>query len=495
MNDWIKYAVLAVYVGILLAIGLFAMKKSRTVNDFYLAGRNIGPWISAFSYAITYFSAVVFIGYAGKIGWGFGLSSLWIVFGNAVIGGLLAWIVLAKPTRNMTTRLGAITMPEFLSKRYDSPGIKIFAALVIFIFMVPYSSSVYMGLSYFFEALFDIPYWAALLVMAGITAIFLVMGGYRAVNWSDMFMGLLMFAGVGVLLVNILGAPQVGGLSNVVSRLSAIDPQLTSLWGPDALSGKIALVSLVILTSLGVWGMPQMTQKFYAIKNEKAIKPATIVSFVFCLVIAFGAYFTGSLSRLFFTTEQYNAEPILGGLGGNPDLLVPSMVSSALPEYAALFILLLILAASMSTLSSLVLVSASSIAVDFMGKVKPNMPKKTTMFLMRALCVVFALVSFAVALGKIEVIVTLMAFSWGAIAGSFLAPYIYGLFYKKGTRGAAWISMVCGLSIAAIFSLLFPKHVPLVGSLAMLVPLIVFPIASRFTKPLPEEHVKRVFDK
>ncbi len=476
-----KIAILIAYACILLVIGFVSMRKTKTASDFVVGGRTIGPWISAFSYGTTYFSAVIFIGYAGKSGWGFGLSDLWIVIGNACVGSFLAWKLLARRTRSMTKRLDAITMPQFLSQRYQSPKMKALAALVIFVFLVPYSSSVYMGLSYLFESVLGIPYKVALFGIAIITCLYLVMGGYFAVTMTDFFLGILMIFGVGALLYYTVGSPQVGGWGEIVPRLQAVDPVLTTPFGPD----KLALFSLVFLTSVGTWGLPQMTQKFYAVKNEKIIKTATWVTFILCGWIAFGAYFNGALSRLFF--------PSLDAVGGNVDLLVPNMIAMTVPDAVAVLILLLVLAASMSTLASLVLVSSSAVAMDLTSVVFPQAPKKYGVLWLRILCVLFIAVSLYLALIP-NVIVTLMAFSWGAVAGTFLAPYVLGLFSRKITTAGAWAGMITGFTFCSIFSLLFPAQVPVIGCLSMIIPVIVVLVVSRFTKPLSEEFLNRIFD-
>ncbi len=476
-----KFFAVGLYVAILIAIAFFSMKKTKTLNDFFLGNRSIGPWVSAFTYGTTYFSAVMFIGYAGKIGWGFGLSALWIVAGNALIGSLLAWKLLARRTRAMTSRLNTMTMPGFLEKRYQSKALKIVSALIIFIFLVPYSASVYMGLSYFFESVFGIPYNYALGFMAIMTAIYLTMGGYFAMTLADFFQGIIMIFGVVAMILFVVYSPKVGGFSNIVPSLAAIDPKLTSPVGPP---GALNLFSLVILTSLGPWGLPQMVQKFYSIKNEKVIKTATWATTGFALLMATGAYFTGSLSRLFFGSLQE--------VGNNVDKIMPTIISSTVPSAIAVLILLLILAASMSTLASLVLVSSSAIAVDLFQSLKPKTDQKKVVLLMRALCLVFIGLSLYLAI-KPNIILNLMAFSWGAVAGAFIGPYVFGLYYKKATKAGAWAGMLTGTLFCSIFSYLYPANIPLVGSLAMILSILVVPVVSAFTQKMPEEHLDFIF--
>ena len=129
----------------MVLIGIWGMKKTKTLNDFFLGGRTIGPWISAFAYGTTYFSAVLFIGFAGQFGWALGMNALWIAAGNTIIGGLLAWLVLGRRTRRMTQNINAMTMPEFLCERYQAKAIKAISAVIIFVFLLPYSAAAFKG--------------------------------------------------------------------------------------------------------------------------------------------------------------------------------------------------------------------------------------------------------------------------------------------------------------------------------------------------------------
>lgn len=471
MDAQVKIVVLILYILVMLGIGFYSMKRTKNIGDFFLANRSLGPWVSAFAYGTTYFSAVMFIGYAGRIGWGFGLSSLWIIAGNTLIGSLLAWIILAKRTRAITEKLNARTMPEFLEARYGSNTLKILSAIIIFILLVPYSASVYMGLSYLFDVVMGIPYVYALLLMAALTGIYLIMGGYFAVSITDLVQGSIMFFGSIYLVFYIVSRPEVGGLSQVIPRLSAINPKLTSLVGAP---GFLSLFGLVVLTSLGPWGLPQMIQKFYAIKNQKVIYTATIVATLFAFVCSFGAYFSGSLTHLFFKEL-----PKINGIA-NADLLMPNLFVQYMPTYFTIIFLLLIFSASMSTLSSLVLVSSSAITIDLL----PKKYGKDNLIIMRILCGIFIFFSLLIAFYQVTFIVNLMSISWGATAGSFIAPYVYGLFWKKANRQGAFASMLTGLSFALIMSWSYgfsSSVVPLIGSLSMMIPFGVLPIVSLLT--------------
>ncbi len=491
--------VVILYVLLMLGIGWWCMRRTRDVGDFFLGGRSFGPWMSAFAYGTTYFSAVLFIGYAGKLGWGFGIHTLWIVVGNTLIGTILAWKLLAGRTREMTARLNAITMPEFLCARFDSKPLQILAALVVFVFLVPYSASVLMGLSYLFEMTLGIRYEYALYFLTALTALYLVMGGYFAVAVSDFIRGIVEFAGV-MIMVWLL-AQKVGGFHHATATLladPAAAPALTAaakVLGQGALQvtvpGWLTLLSLVLITSFGPWALPQMVQKFYSIRSRKDVNRAMLIAGVFSLFMAFGAYYSGALTHLFYN-NQLPAE-LMGPKGPIWDKIMPHFITtSGLPEILVLVIVLMVFSASMSSISSLVLVSSSSIAVDIYGAfVDRHANPRRTMALMRILCAVFVGFSLWVALKKPTFIVNLMIMSWGTLAGVFLAPYLYGLFWKRTSRAGVWAGIVTGLGLAI---LLFPESwgwgqagVPLAGAITMFVPLLVVPLVSLLTpRPNPE---------
>lgn len=477
-----KYLMLAVYAAMLIVIAVYTSRRSKTLNEFFLGGRNMGAWMSAFAYGTSYFSAVIFIGYAGKLGWNFGLSVVWIGVGNALIGSLLAWLVLGKRTRRMTHRLGVATMPDFFEKRFGSKGLKILAAVIIFVFLVPYSASVYQGLSYLFESVFGISFIYCVLGMALLTAIYLVAGGYLATALSDFVQGVIMLGGVALVIFFVLRSPEVGGLTQALSSLSQIDPKLSEAVGPP---GIWQLLSMVMLTSLGCWGLPQMVHKFYAIRDERAIRRGTVISTLFAAVVAGGAYFLGVFGRLFLSGVP--VDPSTGA--ANYDMIMPQMLQIALQNVDVLIgvIVVLVLSASMSTLSSLVLVSSSAISMDLVGGLVPGVSEKKVSWLMRILCAVFVALSVVLALGKFATIITLMSLSWGTISGAFLGPFLCGLYMKRATRTGAWAGMLSGLGTALALNIFFPgMGAPMAGCYAMAASLAVTPVVSLLTRSVPE---------
>ena len=502
---------LAAFAVTMITIGCISYAKSKTLEGFLLGGRNVGPWVTAFSYGTTYFSAVVFVGYAGQHGWNIGIGAIWIGIGNAILGCLLSWLLFANRTRRMTKKLSAKTMPDYFEKRYGSKGMKILAAAIIFIFLVPYSAAVYKGLGALFSAVFPgVETWIWMLIIACLTAIYLVAGGYVATAYSDLVQGIIMIVGVVCLVVAVLSHDSVGGISGLLQNLGSFeslpdDPnpttgsQLTSIFGGSSFK---FLCFNVMLTSFGTWGLPQMIGKFYAIKDTAAIKRGTLISTIFCLIIGCGAYLIGSTSRL-----------VLGGQlpEGGIDSVIPALMMEVLGNgifgvILLALIMVLLLSASMSTLEAVVLTSASAVAVDLIPAVrKKEIEPKHQMLLTRILCLVFVACSFIFATQNIPIIVSLMSFSWGIVSGCFIGPYLWGLFSKKITKIGAYAGIISGLltvggaTLVITLTSSFGKAVsmsPEMGVSAMIISSVTVPLVSIFTKnnEREQERIEEIFE-
>lgn len=487
-------AILILYVLSIIGIGIYYRKKSSTVNDFVLGGRSVGPWLTAFAYGTSYFSAVIFVGYAGKFGWNFGAASTWIGIGNAVIGSLLPWLILGRRTRVMSNHLESATMPQFFEKRFFSKPMKIISAVIVFAFLIPYTASVYNGLSRLFGMAFDVDYSVCVIGMAVITAVYVIIGGYKATAMNDFVQGIIMLIGIVAVIVATLNSK--GGLTEAMNQLSQITTEnapagsFTSILGPDPMN----LVGVILLTSLGTWGLPQMIHKFYTIKDEKSIKTGTIVSTVFAVVVAGGCYFLGGFGRIFVSNEEF------AQIGS--DGIIPKMLE-CLPEILLGIVVVLVLSASMSTLSSLVITSSSTLTLDLIKPVmKGKLDEKKQLIVMRSLIAIFLALSVIIALNKNALISDLMGYSWGALAGAFLAPFMYGLFWKGVTKAAVYTSFGVGVGATVlhmivkptgdIFGLSLASPVN-IGMLTMLAGLIIVPIVSLVTPKLKKEQLDEVF--
>lgn len=519
----VKIIMIVLFFAVTIAVGVLSSRKAKGVEGFILGGRSVGPWLTAFSFGTSYFSAVIFIGYAGRFGWNFGLASTWVGLGNALIGSLMAWMLLGRRTRVMTQHLGSRTMPDFFGLRYESKALRLVSAAIVFLFLIPYTASLFNGLAQLFSASFDLPYWGWVIIMAVLTGIYVIVGGYMGSAVNNFIQGLIMLVGIVAVIAAVLW--DNGGLMEAFAKLSeesVTTPAGTefkgvfaSFLGPQPLQ----LLGVVVLTSLGTWGLPQMVGKFYAIKDESAITKGTVISTVFAVIVAGGCYFLGGFGRLYADRIPLNA----AGSPDSFDAIIPAMLDSvekSLGNGGAWLIglvLILVLAASMSTLSSLAMTSASTITLDLIAPLcKKKLSEKTHMLIMRILLAVSIIIAAAIAILVVvskEVasklyISDLMGMSWGTLAGCFLAPFLYGLYWKKVTRAAVWTGFATGLGITmtqfilnAVCKITFENPVLAyfcgssinAGMLAMAVGLVIIPIVSLITRRSRPEGTEAMF--
>ena len=514
---FIKILLTIVFLCITVAVGIYSRKQAKSVDGFVLGGRSVGPWLTAFAYGTSYFSAVVFVGYAGQFGWKYGMSASWIGVGNAIIGSLLAWLVLGKRTKLMTQHIQSRTMPDFFGTRYADEGLRVAASIIAFIFLIPYTAGVYMGISKLFEMGFGIPYEYCAIIMAMLTAVYVILGGYKATAINDFIQGIIMLFGITTVIAVVLN--NQGGLTEAIAKMGEAVPtahdledksglfanfqagDFASWFGPAPLS----LLGVVVLTSLGTWGLPQMVGKFYSITDESAIRRGTIISTIFALVVAGGCYFLGGFGRLF-------PEPAFSIVKHKYayDSIVPSMLET-LPDVLIALVVLLVLSASMSTLASLVLTSSSTMTLDLIyrdkksqdgevegGEIDDTVAEKIErrkVLVMRVLIVFFIVLSLMIALNPPQFIAQLMGISWGALAGAFLAPFLLGLYWKGVTRIAVWACFVWGVGLTVVNMMLGNTLLNPIdcGAVAMVGGFAVVWIVSLFTPKMKRASVENIF--
>lgn len=505
----LDYIILGLYALCMVGVAMYTRGRAKSVKDFLLAGkRGLNGWMSAFSYGTTYFSAVIFIGYAGKFGQQYGLAAIWIGVFNAIVGALFAWMVLAKRTKNMTARLESKTMPEFFEKRYGGKNLKLVSAIIIFVFLIPYSASVYNGLSTLFGIVFGIPGWVIMIALAVLTALYLFFGGYFATAISDFIQGIIMLVGVILMVFFFMNH------ENVSWNLSTLTEDVEKTWFTfgstrgGIYGNTVTLLSLILLTSFGVWALPQTIHKYYAIRDKRAIKQGTIVSTFFALIIGFGAYFVGGLSGLF--------PDLLKDVSG--DSVIPIMLAEVIPMGLMGVIAVLILSASMSTLASVSLASASVVAIDlYKSRINKDASDKRVNIVMKSLCLVFVGISVLLAILNeklgVAAIAYMMGISWGTLAGCFMGPFVLGLIWRRVTKSAVWASLISCLTITAslivvlgydlcdgsyTFGDVIAKGVscsPMIGVICMAFSVVVTVVVSLLTKAPDEEMIAAAFDK
>ncbi|MCI9576243.1 MAG: sodium:solute symporter family protein [Clostridiales bacterium] len=444
-KEGVLYISIAVYAVMILGIGIFSARKSKSISDFTVGERKANAWMSAFSYGTTYFSAVMFIGYAGSTGWKYGLWGVLPGIGNAIFGSLFAWMVLAKRTRETTRRLEIKSMPQFFHIRFQSMPMKLFAVAIIFIFLLPYSASVYKGLTSVCSVLLGINEQVCMIIIAVAAAAIVILGGYVAMLKADFIQGIVMIVGICLLIFFIVRSQQVGGIAVGLSAIAKKTSQL-GLTAKD----HISLWATVLMTSFGTWGLPQMIHKYYGIRDDKEVRRGTIISTLFALLIAGGGYFIGSLSHLFFQELPQ----------GGQDFLIPNMLlQSQLPTILLGVVLVLLIAASVSTLASITITASSTLTMDLVQtKIRPSMTSSHAAIFTKVLCGVFVGLSYLIANTNTPIL-DMMSYSWGILSGSFLAPYLITLYWKGINRAGAWAGMLGGFLVAlppVIFKLFCP---------------------------------------
>ena len=505
----LKIILLVLFFAVMAIVGILCRRSTRNIQGFVLGGRNVGSWLTAFAFGTSYFSAVIFVGYAGQFGWKYGLAATWIGIGNALIGSLLAWRILGRRTRLMTQKLHSATMPDFFGKRFVSPALKVAASIIIFIFLIPYTASLYNGLSRLFSMAFSIDYVWCVLAMAILTGAYVLVGGYMATAVNDFIQGIIMIFGICAVIAAVLN--DNGGFTAAVESLSHIGSEaapglggaFVSFFGPQPLY----LIGVVLLTSLGTWGLPQMVGKFYAIRDEAAIRKGTFISTLFAIIVAGGCYFLGGFGRLYGANiETINGKPVY-------DSIIPTMLAS-LPDLMIGIVIILVLSASMSTLSSLVLTSGSTLTLDIIvpavkrSRNGKTMSERSQIGWIRILVLFFIAVSSVIAIiqarSNVTFIAQLMGISWGALAGAFLAPFLYGLYWKRTTPAAVWVSFAAGIAVMSgcmfctftgrtFLSPFFSSPIN-AGVLAMLLGLVIVPVVSLLTPVRGKESVEDMFD-
>ncbi|MBR4811192.1 MAG: sodium:solute symporter [Bacteroidaceae bacterium] len=504
---FLKIIILILFFAVMIGVGIYCRKTASNVQGFVLGDRKVGSWLTAFAFGTSYFSAVIFVGYAGQFGWKYGLASTWIGLGNALIGSLLAWRILGRRTRLMTQYLHSATMPDFFGQRFNSGALKVAASVIVFVFLIPYTASLYNGLSRLFGLSFGIDYSWCVLGMAILTGIYVLVGGYMATAVNDFIQGMIMLIGIVAVIISVLNGN--GGFTAAIEKLSQIPSEaapglsgaFTSFFGPQ----PIWLLGVVLLTSLGTWGLPQMVGKFYAIRDEAAIRKGTFISTFFAIIVAGGCYFLGGFGRLYGNVIDFapNGTPVY-------DSIVPSMLQT-LPDLMIGVVIILVLSASMSTLSSLVLTSGSTLTLDIikpaLAKGGKQMGEKAQLLSIRLLVVFFIAVSSVLAIiqakSSVTFIAQLMGISWGALAGAFLAPFLYGLYWKKTTKASVWASFIVGVAImcgcmygtftkTTFISPFFSSPIN-AGVLSMVAGLIIVPIVSLFSSVKEKDDVDKMF--
>jgi len=476
MSESFIYAIIIVaYLALLILIGIITGRRTKSVEDFYIGGRKIGPWVTALSFVAAYFSSVVIVG-GGGFGYMFGMATLWIGAINVLLGCTVCWIVLGPRIRKFTQRLNTMTIPGFFGERYKSHFALIFSAVVIVVFMIFYNVSILKGMGHIFEVLMDIPYAYGILLAGVIILFYVSIGGYLAVVWTSFIQAWVM--GIGLILLTIFSLKAVGGVSAANQALEAIKPGLINTPG---VWGWPGFISFALIVSFGVWGMPQLVVRFYSIKNLKVLKIGTVIATIgTCMALL--PYFNGAVARTLF--------PDLG----SPDLAIPTLAKNVLSPVGSAVVLAAVVAAGMSTFSSVLIILSSSTIQDIIKVgMKKTLHKGKILFYGKIASAIIGIISLVIAFRPPGLVLTLTAFAWAVIASTTLWPILFGIYWKKATKLGCVTSMIGGFTTAIIWMIIgtpFGIHGFIPG---IIVGFILMVVVSLVTPRFSNEHINKIW--
>lgn len=442
------YTVIAfvAYALLILAIGIMSFRKSKSMSDFFIGGRQLGSWTTAISAQASDMSGWLLMGLPGAVLVG-GLTESWIAIG-LFIGTYLNWRIVASRLRKMSYAAGdAITIPEYFQKRFfnNSPVIRLICAAIIFFFFLIYTASAFSGGAKLFEFIFGTDYTLSLTIGALIIISYTFLGGFVAVCWTDLIQGLLMFAALVVMpIIIVVQTPNLGEVFSNAMQNGVIKEYYTSfIYNSD---GTLALTTIVsgLAWGLGYFGMPHILVRFMAIKSSDLIKKSRIIATIWVFVTLAAAVLVGIFGMSFLNApgnEELNAKFLEMA---DSEKIFMFLSSSLLPALLAGVVLSAILAAIMSTADSQLLVTSSAVTNDMFKLFKKNASEKTLMWISRGTVILIAVIAYVLALEKNSSVMGLVSYAWAGLGAAFGPAMILSLFWKKMTMPGAVAGIVVG---------------------------------------------------
>lgn len=440
-------AVLVVYGLVLLGIGVWGGRESKDMAGYYVAGKKLPSWVIAFSSNATGESAWLLLGLTG-MGYAIGIHALWIVFGE-VLGVTVAWVFVALPFKEYTDRYGAITVPDYLTARFHDTRhvFRLVSAVIIVSMVTVYTTAQLTAIGRVFNAFLETSYNAGVIIGAIVILFYTSVGGFKAVAYSDLLQGVLMF--LGLLVLPIVGFAAAGGWTPVISSLRAENPALLAPMGEFGLS-VAGVASAVGFMAIGFafLGAPQLLTRFMSARGRGEIVNAAPIAVICVIVFDIGAVFAGIAGRSLFP-----------GLA-DPETILPMMSIELFPSIFTGIFLVIVLAASMSTADSLLILASSAVVRDVVQKIlHPNLSELRLSLLGKGTTVIIGAVALALALGEVRMIFWFVLFAWSGLASAFTPVVLCSLFWKRTTRAGAIAGMVTGFLTTVIWVVAIKEHV------------------------------------
>jgi sodium/proline symporter len=438
-------AVLVVYGIVLLAIGLWGRRESRSVAGYYVAGKKLPSWVIAFSSNATGESAWLLLGLTG-MGYLVGVHALWVVLGE-VLGVAAAWVFVGLRFKEYTDRYDSITVPDYLETRFRDTQhiIRLVSVVIIFSMVTAYAAAQLTASGKAFSSFLGTSYELGVLIGIGFILFYTTVGGFTAVAYNDLLHGVLMF--LGLLVLPIVGVAAVGGWSPLVSQLEVIDPDLLKPMGEFGLSaaGVASAVSFVGI-GLAFLGAPQLLTRFISARDRHEIVDGSVMAVAVIIVFDIGAVLAGMAGRVLFD-----------GLA-DPETIMPTMSAQLFPAVFTGVFLVIVLAAILSTVDSLLLLASSAVVRDVVQKVlHPGLSERQFSMLGKLTTVVIGAIALALALPEVRVIFWFVLFAWSGLASAFTPVVLCSLFWSRTTKAGAIAGMVAGFAATVLWVLVFKE--------------------------------------
>lgn len=480
----IGFVVLGIYIIGMLFIGFYCNKKyANNLSGFLTGGRSVGPWVFALTYGSSYLSASTFIGNAGTA-YKAGMAYLMMPLAQVVLLPV-GLVLFSHGLRRVSVRLGAMTIPEYISKRFKTQAAGGIASVVIIIFMVPYMVGIVKGGALSLAQLFGMSYNVAVVLVSAVACVYLIFGGYMARCYTDVIQGVMM--AFGMLAVLIAGFVIVGGPTEIATGVAACDPQLLETPGPMGWSNLFLFSTVFALTP---WGLPQLVQTNFTIKNRKTIYVSAIVLSVWLGAILWGSMIIGNMGRAYFGDAFLE----------NPDGVFPAMVLEFFPNVIGAVVIVAVIAAAMSTIDGVLMTSGSAFGVDIYKKfLKKDASEKQVMTMTNITMFVIMVIVVIWAFNPPQMITIFSSFAFSVIAATLIVPVFGGTFFKTGTSAGCVASMITGCVVTLFWYIVKPGGNFILGMPPFVVgtvfAIIAFVVVSKFTAPLPKEFVDDLFSK
>ncbi|HNX16863.1 MAG TPA: sodium:solute symporter family protein [Methanoregula sp.] len=445
-------ALVVIYLAATLVIGYIGYKKTKSADDYLVAGRSSHPVIIALSYGATFISTSAIVGFGGQAA-NLGMGLIWLTVLNIGVGILLAFVFFGKKTREIGQRLSAVTFPDLMCKIYRSPLLQYISGFIIVVSMPLYTAAILIGGARFIEPTLGISYASSLLIFAVITAVYVIFGGLIAVMYTDAFQGTIMFIGMTVLLV--LTYMLVGGVTAGNTALTKMADLVPSTLASQGMTGWTSmptlgspiwytLVTTIVLgVGIGVLAQPQLVVRFMTAKDDRSLNRAVVMGGIFILMMTGVAFTVGALTNVYFYENM--GKIAIDAAGGNIDSIMPVFINAAMPDFFVALFMLTLLAAAMSTLSSLYHAMGTALVCDLWGRGKEcALSKRNNQYGIIVMMVFSTLIAFVL---PISIIARATAMFMGLCAAAFLPAFAIGVYVKRPSTKAAIASMLSGAVI------------------------------------------------